>query len=83
MEQGSHPVNPEQARGIQRERGSALLIALLMMTVLSLTSVIFLMTMPYLIVGTLGGWMYLAARRQRAASPAETSDAVEPEGDDT
>jgi len=46
-------------------------------------SVIFLMSMPYLIVGSIGGWMYLTVRRHHAASPAETFESVEVEGDDT
>ena len=36
------------------------------------TSVIFLMSMPYLIVGTVSGWMYLSVRRRRAVTPSET-----------
>ena len=47
------------------------------------TSVIFLMSMPFLIVGTVGGWMYLTVRRHRIGSPAETYDSMEVEGDDT
>lgn len=28
------------------------------------TSVLFLMAMPYVVVGTIGGWIYLASRRR-------------------
>jgi hypothetical protein len=38
------------------------------------TSVLFLMAMPYLIVGTVGGWFYLAARRRdRDETQGETA----------
>ncbi len=47
------------------------------------TSVIFLMSMPYLIVGSIGGWAYMTVRRHHAASPAETHESVEVEGDHT
>ncbi len=39
------------------------------------TSVIFLMTMPYLIVGSVGGWIYLAVRRQRDTDANANADA--------
>jgi hypothetical protein len=41
------------------------------------TSILFLVTMPYLIVGTVGGWIYLQTRRQAAGlvEPGAPADA--------
>jgi hypothetical protein len=43
-------------------------------------SILFLMSMPYAIVGTVGAWIYLATRRPRAGAP-ESASAWRPDGE--
>ena len=42
------------------------------------TSVLFMMVMPYVVVGTVGGWIVLASRRRGAGASADRPPAAEP-----